>query len=150
MATQSECSSGQLSTPAAPLNAVDRRRENRISSDAPAIARIPASPHRVTLIDVSKIGCQIRLVDGVAVPVGSTVHLDFGPGRRMTGMVMWSGPRTAGVQFVRAVSGPLASALGVEPSAMVEVEEAPQAPQAPSGPASLIPHWLRRLLSRAA
>ena len=58
-------------------------------------ARIPASPHRVTLIDVSRTGCQIRLCDTIAVPVGSTVHLDFGPGRRMTGQVMWAGPRTA-------------------------------------------------------
>jgi hypothetical protein len=136
--------------PVAAPSADERRRAGRVPSDASAIARIPATPHRVTLVDVSRTGCQIRLADGIAVPAGATVHLDFGSGRRMTGQVMWSGPRTAGVQFARAVSGPLALALGVESAATVEVEEAPQPRQAASGPASLIPHWVRRLLSRAA
>lgn len=150
-ATPMNCESSHVDfvAPVDAAGAADRRREDRIASDAAAIARIPASPHRVTLIDVSRTGCQIRLCDTIAVPVGSTVHLDFGPGRRMTGQVMWAGPRTAGVRFARTLSGPLALALGVESAATVEVEEAPK-PRPPSGPAALIPHWLRRLLTRAA
>lgn len=125
----------------------ERRQSDRIASDVSAIARIPASPHRVTLIDVSRTGCQVRVPCGIAVPTGSTVHLDFGPGRRLTGMVMWSGPRTSGIRFSQSISGPLASALGIEPAAMVEIEEAPLPP---AEPALRIPHWLRRILRRAA
>ena len=121
----------------------DRRRSDRIASGASAIARIPASPHRVTLIDVSRTGCQVRIAGGIAVPIGSTVHLEFGPGRRLTGMVMWSGPRTAGIRFSQSISGPLASALGVEPAATVEIEDIPDPPIAP---ARKLPHWLRRIL----
>lgn len=126
----------------------DRRVSDRLSSDASAIARIPASPHPVRLIDVSRTGCRIRTVDGIRVPLGSTVHLDFGPGRRMTGQVMWSEARSAGVRFDRTVSGPLAAALGLEPTATVELEPAPKEDPIPSGPALVIPHWLRRLIKR--
>lgn len=127
----------------------DRRSDERIASGASAIARIPASPHRVTLIDVSRTGCQIR-VDGLAVPVGATVNLDFGPGRQISGEVMWSQPRTAGIQFKRTLSGILAAALGVEPAVVVEIE-----PQGRGAPVKLeralrMPHWLRSLLGRAA
>jgi hypothetical protein len=140
----------QFVTPDAAFNTRERRQQDRIVSGASAIARIPASPHRVTLIDVSRTGCQIRLNDGIAVPVGATVHLDFGPGRHMTGQVMWSGPRTAGVQFDRAVSGPIASALGIESTAMIEVDAAP--PPATELPERAIrmPHWLRRILGGAS
>lgn len=147
---ESDSKLAPIPVPDSPAGATDRRLEDRIASDASAIARIPASPHRVTLIDVSRSGCQIRLSDGIAVPVGSTVHLDFGPGRRMTGQVMWAGPRTAGVRFATAVSGPLALALGIESAATVEVDQAPRMSKTSSRPASLIPHWLRRLLRRAA
>ncbi len=119
----------------------------RIESATPAIARIPASPHRVVLIDVSRTGCRIR-VDGIAIPNGATVNLDFGPGRRLTGQVMWSEARTAGVRFDRPLTGTLAAALGVEPAVAVEVEIEP-AP-AIEERALRLPHWLRSLLGRAA
>ncbi len=128
----------------------DRRGEERVTTAATAIARIPASPHRVKLIDISRSGCQIRLTDGIVVPVGSTVSLDFGPGRRLSGQVVWSGSRIAGVQFSRVLSGPLAAALGVEPGATVEVESEMAGPPAQTTRALIIPHWLRRLLKRAA
>ncbi|ANY18693.1 PilZ domain protein [Tsuneonella dongtanensis] len=128
----------------------DRRSADRIESDACAIARIPASPHRVELVDVSRTGCRIRTMDGIAVPQGSTVHLDFGPGRRLTGQVMWSAARSAGVRFHQSLSGPLAATLGVEPAVDINVEAETEVRRGPLGPASLLPHWLRRLLRKAA
>ena len=127
----------------------ERRNDERIASSTSAIARIPASPHRVTLIDVSRSGCQIR-VDGIAVPLGATVNLDFGPGRRLTGQVMWSQPRTAGIRFSRPLSGTLAAALGVEPAVGVEIEPAEAAKPILQERALRLPHWLRSLLGRAA
>jgi hypothetical protein len=126
----------------------DRRAHERIESGMSTICRVPASPHRATVIDVSKTGCRIRISDGLYVPVGSTVHMEFGPGRKVTGMVMWTEPRSAGVRFARPLSGTMAALLGVEPAALVEVEDA--SPPEPVGPAKLIPHWLRRLIKRAA
>lgn len=126
----------------------ERRRDARIDSSTPAIARIPASPHRVVLIDVSRTGCRIR-VDGIAVPVGSTVNLDFGPGRKLVGQVMWSQARTAGVRFDRALSGSLAAALGLEPAVEFEVETEKAKPFVQERSLRL-PHWLRSLLGRAA
>ena len=125
----------------------NRRAHDRVESGLSTICRVPASPHRATVIDVSRTGCRIRIADGLHVPVGATVHLDFGPERKVTGMVMWTDPRSAGVRFNRPLSGVMASVLGIEPAAIVEVEDAPVEP---SGPAKLIPHWLRRLLHRAA
>ncbi|WP_440116095.1 PilZ domain-containing protein [Tsuneonella sp. SYSU-LHT278] len=126
----------------------DRRGDERIVSGASAIARIPASPHRVTLVDVSRTGCQIR-VDGLAVPLGATVNLDFGPGRQITGQVMWAQPRTAGIRFDRTLSAIMAAALGVEPAVGVEIEEVCEKPPVQER-ALRLPHWLRSLLGRAA
>ncbi len=125
----------------------DRRGAARIASATSAIARIPASPHRVVLIDVSRTGCRIR-VDGIAIPLGATMNLDFGPGRRLTGQVMWSEFRMAGVRFDKPLTGTLAAALGVETAVAVEVESKP-APVVQER-ALRLPHWLRSLLGRAA
>jgi hypothetical protein len=127
----------------------DRRHEERVASGASAIARIPASPHRVTLIDVSRTGCQIR-VDGLAVPAGATVNLDFGPGRQISGQVAWSQPRTAGIQFDRPLSGILGAALGVESAVAVEIEPETRVEPVVQERALRLPHWLRSLLGRAA
>lgn len=146
--THRRLATDKAALPSAESDPRDRRAHERIESGMSTICRVPASPHRATVIDVSKTGCRIRISDGLHVPVGSTVHMEFGPGRKVTGMVMWTDPRSAGVRFNRPLAGTMAAVLGVEPAAMVEVEEA--APPEPAGPAKLIPHWLRRLLKRAA
>ena len=101
------------------------------------------------MIDVSRTGCRIRIVGGLYVPVGSTIHLEFGPERKVTGMVMWTDARTAGVRFARPLTGVMAAVLGVESAALIAVEPSEPAPLPPE-PATLIPHWLRRLVNRAA
>ncbi|MCT2557561.1 PilZ domain-containing protein [Tsuneonella sp. YG55] len=134
-----------------PGQACDRRGDARIESGASAIARIPASPHRVTLIDVSRTGCRIR-VGGLAVPVGATVTLDFGPDRRLSGQVVWAQPRTAGIRFDEALPGSLAAALGIEPAVGVVVDAGPASSAGPvaQGQMCRLPHWLRVVLGRAA
>lgn len=129
---------------------MERRVHDRIASDLPAVCRVPATPHRARLVDVSRSGCRLRITDGLAVPVGSTVHLDFGPGRRISGQVMWSGPQAAGLRFSSQLSTALSIALGLEAAPAIEVEPASVAEQLPQAPQSLLHHWLRRLLRRAA
>lgn len=127
---------------------MERREHDRVAADLPAVCRVPASPHRARVVDVSDRGCRIRILDGVAVTAGTTVHLDFGPGRRISGQVMWSGPQSAGVRFDTLLSPDLAIALGLAEAPVVELTaEEPTEIQTP-GPS--LPHWLRRLLRRAA
>lgn len=128
---------------------MERREHDRIASDLPAVCRVPATPHRARLVDVSRSGCRMRITDGLAVPVGSTVHLDFGPGRRISGQVMWSGPQATGLRFSSQLSTALSIALGLEPAPAIEIEPRVEE-EAPKVAQSLLHHWLRRLLRRAA
>ncbi|MGX7951523.1 PilZ domain-containing protein [Tsuneonella sp. HG249] len=128
---------------------MERRSDERLECDVSAVCRVPATPCRARLIDVSRTGCRFRTLDVMAVPQGSTVHLDFGPGRRVTGQVMWSGPRAAGLKFNRPLSPDLLVMLGLEEAPVVEIE-----PEVVEETRSMslapIAHWLRRLLRPAA
>lgn len=128
---------------------MDRREHGRIAADLSAVCRVPATPHRARVLDVSESGCRIHIIDSVAISSGATVHLDFGPGRRVSGQVMWSGARSAGVRFTRCLSPAMAAMLGLseEPQVEVEVVAAPE-PNTRQGP--FLAHWLRRLLARAS
>lgn len=129
-------------------SAKERRNHERVDCDRPAVCRIPATPSQARLVDVSHSGCRFLTLDGAAILVGATVHLDLEPGRRVTGQVMWSGPSTAGVRFNRALAPGVAVLLGLE-SATVE-PDGPAAPEAaPANRLLPIAHWLRRLLGRA-
>ena len=127
---------------------VERRGDERLECNVATLCRVPATPCRARLLDVSRTGCRFSTVDAMAVPEGSTVHFDFGPGRRVTGQVMWSGPQSAGVRFARPLSSELAVLLGLETAPLVEIEPAPT--QQEPTLALALPHWLRRLLRRAA
>ena len=126
----------------------NRRAAERQASDATAIARVPASPHRAKVVDFSATGCRVRFANPFAVPVGATIHLDFGPGRRMSGQVMWSGSESAGVRFGRRLTPALTALLGGD-DAQIEVEEKP--PEYEPDPARFaLHHWFRRLFGKAA
>lgn len=127
----------------------DRRKADRHTSGAAAIARVPASPHRAQIADFSATGCRVRFADPFAVPVGSTIHLDFGPGRRMSGQVMWSSSQAVGVRFARALPASLAAVLAGEEAAVeVEPEKLPEYEIDPARFA--LHHWFRRLFGKAA
>lgn len=129
----------------------DERREHaRIASNAAVHCRAPASPRRVRLVDVSRSGCRVRALDGAAVPYGATVLLDFARADRVSGQVVWAEGQTAGVRFDHALSHAQAVAVGLEEDTVVAF--VPRAEPAGSAPArdSLLAHWLRRLLRRAA
>jgi hypothetical protein len=129
--------------------AMERRNQDRLACDVAAVCRVPATPCRARLLDVSRTGCRFRTLDGLAVPEGATVHFDLGPGRRVTGMVMWSGPRDAGVRFNRSLTSDMAILLGLEQAPVMQIETAEEDPL-PAGPLAPIAHWIRRLLRRAA
>jgi hypothetical protein len=128
---------------------VERRDNERIASELATVCRAPATPHRARLVDVSTTGCRLRTLDGTAIPNGATVLLDFTPGGRISGQVMWSGPHTAGIRFDNALSQKLAVVLGLAQAPAVEVTLSEPLYVAPA-PGSVLAHWLRRLLRRAA
>lgn len=128
----------------------ERRRDERVASDAPVLCRAPATPRRVRLIDVSPSGCRIRPLDGAALPYGSTVLLDFARGRRISGQVVWVDAQSAGIRFDRRLSRDQAVAVGLEDDTVVAFAAAAKPEDLAPAATSLLAHWLRRLLRRAA
>jgi hypothetical protein len=126
----------------------ERRRSERISSEVIAVCRAPATPHKARLIDVSATGCRLRTLDGTAIPHGATVLLDFTPGGRVSGQVMWVGAHSAGIRFNNRLSPTLEVTMGLA-EAPVEVTLEEPVYVAPA-PGSVLAHWIRRLLRRAA
>jgi len=125
----------------------ERRNSERIASELATVCRAPATPHRARLVDVSATGCRLRTLDGTAIPYGATVLLDFTPGGRVSGQVMWVGAHSAGIRFDNRLSAKLEVIMGLaEAPIEVIVDKPAYVPPAPSG----LAHWLRRLLGRAA
>ena len=126
----------------------ERRNSERITSELATVCRAPATPHRARLVDVSASGCRLRTLDGTAIPYGATVLLDFTPGGRVSGQVMWAGPHSAGIRFDQRLSAKLEVIMGlVEAPVEVTLDDPPAYVPAP---ASGLAHWLRRLLGRSA
>ena len=130
-------------------NEAERRRAERRPSELSAIARVPASPHRARIIDFSDSGCRIRFANPFAVPIGATVHIDFGPGRRVSGQVMWSGSEVAGIRFAAPLSPRLAALLSGEEAAL-EVEKPAESEYEPDPARFILHHWFRKLFRKAA
>lgn len=131
-------------------SAAERRIDERIASDLPTVCRAPATPHRARLIDVSASGCRLRTLDGTAIPYGATVLLDFMPGGRVSGQVMWSSANSAGIRFEGALSPALEVILGLAEAPAVDVTVGEKVLYVAPAPGSVLAHWLRRLLRRGS
>jgi len=120
---------------------VERRANDRIPMNLKASCRVPATPQRVTVLDMSHSGCRLSF-DLANVPSGSTVHLDLNPVQSVTGQVVWVSSRGAGVQFHRRLNRSIAVDLGIEQAVEEEVRAPVEyVPEERSG----LPHWIRRV-----
>lgn len=119
----------------------ERRSAQRTPIDVTLTCRMPARPQPATLRDVTHHGCRIE-VPGAPIELGGTTLIEVPGAGKVTGSVVWTHGRTAGVRFERALGSNAAVALGLEQPKPVEAEPEPVAPQAAGG---ILRHWFRQL-----
>lgn len=122
-----------------------RRAFERRKLDLPAVCRAPASPHQVTVLDISYGGCRLRF-DHLDVPRGSTVILDLRQAQ-LSGEIAWSAAGSSGVKFHRRLPSDTAVFVGLEEAPAPAAEDEPDRYDAPAAGLS---HWVRRVLGVAA
>lgn len=127
---------------------MERRASERIPTNIATSCRVPATAHRATILDLSHGGCRVQIRD-FAVPLGATLHFDFGPASRVSGQVVWVGAAASGVRFHSPLRSALAIQLGVEQPSTVEVTVEPEEVQ-PAALPDVLRHWVRRLCGLAA
>ena len=101
---------------------------------------MPARPQPATIRDISHHGCRID-VPGAPIEVGGTALLEVPGLAKVSGQIVWTHGRTAGVRFERALGSSAAIALGLEEPKAVEIVIEPVRDPA----AGLLRHWFRRL-----
>ena len=117
---------------------MERRVSDRVRVNLPASCRVPATPHRVTVLDLSRTGCKMTFESAHVTP-GTTVHIDFRPAGSVSGQVAWSGHGTAGVHFHRRLDTALAVRCGIEEAPPPVTEEIDEPAAEPRG----LQHWIR-------
>jgi hypothetical protein len=119
----------------------ERRSAQRTPIDLALTCRMPARPQPATLRDVTHHGCRIE-VPGAPIELGGTTLIEVPGAGKVTGSVVWTQGRTAGVRFERALGSHVAVALGLEQPKPPEPEPEPEASQPAGG---ILRHWFRRL-----
>ena len=123
---------------------MERRFTDRMPTEVGVACRVPASPERARLVDVSRSGCRLEFARR-NVERGATVNRDFRMGQPIGGEVVWIDGAQAGVRFHSALPKPVAVELGLEQGeAKDELEPAP-APLDTQPAEGLLRHWVRRL-----
>ena len=125
----------------------DRRATPRIDTTLAVLCRIPASPQRATILDLSRTGCRMSLTES-NTPIGATINVQSLQGLKFTGVIVWSTGVQIGVRFEKSLSErDLAELTGQgEPECLVSLEPREPITSAPRD------HWIRRafrLLSRS-
>lgn len=125
---------------------MERRFSDRLPTEVGLSCRVPASPERATLVDLSRSGCRLEFARR-NVDQGATVNLDFQMGKPVGGQVVWTDGAYAGVRFHAALPKPVAAEFGLEPCALEAGTLDPKipAPEAHAPADSLLRHWVRRL-----
>ena len=77
---------------------MEQRAAYRFMSDTAVNCRVPASPERVTISDISANGCCLHFDHGTVLP-GSALLLELMPGFHAIGRVVWKNGEEAGFQF---------------------------------------------------
>ena len=127
--------------------ATERRQEERIETNVLLTCRVPARPVRAMMRDLSHTGCRLELAD-THVELGGTALVDLPGAGRVAGRVMWVRGRHCGIEFDRALRGPMAVAFGLEEPEPEPVAAEPlETDDGPSLP-GLLRHWIRRLTGR--
>jgi hypothetical protein len=121
---------------------VERRAAERIPVSLSLTCRVPASPCRATIHDISHHGCRIE-VPGGPVELGGTALMELSTGSRMVGRVVWVKGRTAGIRFERSLDKATAIAVGLEEAEPARPVLEPVIPH--DNGKGLLHHWFRRL-----
>ena len=121
---------------------MERRAAERIPVSLSLTCRIPASPCRATIHDISYRGCKLE-VPGSVVELGGTALMELPGSARIMGRVMWVKGRTAGIRFERSLDKAAAIAVGLEDPE--PAESAPEPAIAYDPGKGLLHHWFRRL-----
>ena len=120
---------------------MERRGGERRETNIPLACRLPATPVKGVMRDVSIGGCRVHLPESVIVEEGATALVDLPGALRWPGRIVWTRHNVIGVRFQRLLSGPPAVQLGLEaPPPEPEPEIAP----VDTG-VGLLRHWFRRL-----
>ena len=120
---------------------VERRTAERTTIDVNLTCRMPARPQRATVRDVSHQGCKIE-VPGSPIELGGTALLELPGMTNVSGQIVWTNGRTAGIRFDRSLGSSASVALGQEQAKPVEVMVEIEYPQPGAG---ILRHWFRRL-----
>ncbi len=120
---------------------MERRATDRTAMNVKASCRVPATPHGVTVLDLSHTGCRVSF-DHANIPSGSTVHLDLKPAASVTGQIVWVHAGAAGIQFHRRLRSDLAVDMGIEQR---PVAKAPEKVDEATPIAQALSHWVRRV-----
>ena len=119
----------------------ERRSAERATIEVSLTCRMPARPQPATIRDISLHGCRID-VPGAPIEVGGTALLEVPGVAKVSGQVVWTHGRTAGVRFERALGSATAIALGLEQPKPVEVVIEYVMEDRSQG---ILRHWFRRL-----
>jgi hypothetical protein len=119
----------------------ERRIAERATIEVSLTCRMPARPQPATIRDISHHGCRID-VPGAPIEVGGTALLEVPGLAKVSGQVVWTHGRTAGVRFDRALASSAAVALGLEEPKPVEVVPEYVIEDRSQG---ILRHWFRRL-----
>jgi hypothetical protein len=118
---------------------MERRVGERIETNFQVACRVPATPSRGVVLDVSHYGCRLHVARTDIQP-GATALLDLPGALHWPGRVVWVHGGQAGIRFQRRLAGPPAVAFGLEapPAPVAE----PVVPEKSDG---FLTHWFRRL-----
>jgi hypothetical protein len=119
---------------------VERRGAERKPINLSLTCRIPASPCRATVHDISYHGCRLE-VPGKPVELGGTALMELPGAPRVSGRVVWIQGRTAGIRFERSLGKAAAIAVGLEQPEAAEEKPLP----VEANRDGLLRHWFRRL-----
>ena len=130
---------------------MDRRDNLRIETALSVTCRVPASPQSATVRDISATGCRVTFRQHFNIPEGSTIHVDFGLGRVVSGRAVRSTVMVCGVRFDRRLPTRLAIELGLT-EGPVQIVHSPreEIKRLHPEPVQTLPHWLRRIIGKAA
>lgn len=125
---------------------MERRFTDRVPTEVGVACRVPASPERALLVDLSRSGCRLEF-GRHNIDAGATVNLDFRTGKPVGGEVVWTDGAYAGVRFNSSLPKPIAVEFGLEPAdpqpQQCDNGQVESARHAESG--GLLRHWVRRL-----
>jgi hypothetical protein len=121
---------------------IERRTAERTPIDVSLTCRIPARPLQATVRDVSHHGCRIE-VPGAPIELGGTALIELPGVANVSGQIVWTQGKVAGVRFERALGNAAAIAIGLERPAPIET--APEIELAGGTSGGILRHWFRRL-----